>query len=853
MCKLKHLAVAAAIIGLATQVQAGYFAGSTDFEGANPLADGLWSDVGDAEIATAAINANLRPENRPSFFANTVTNVLAVDNDPPITRNLNDQGAAQSVGDGIYAEALISGTPLAFEANTPTNSSGDKILVYTRVNQGGTETNLCVLAAGSAAGGQPEEFRLVNTRIGKDDWHRVTISAKANGAYQIYLDGTLCTAAGDKDTFYAITAGDTVTSLAFKGSGFVDDLVLSNLDPAQIVHNLVWGEGFGSVSYTVDGAPGESLENATSPYAFQAPAGSEIILTGDTGYRTFAATNTIGASSISLALPSVTGIAKYFPQTATADQDGTVAHPFEIADVGDLLALQAAVQATNCAGICFVQVADIEFAGEATFAGIGTYVETSPSDGKPFSGIYDGQNYTISNVAFTDRPYAGIFNQVNGGTIKNLMVENLFFVGTGEKYSASIIGNAGNGATLQNLVAKGVFGSFGKPGNHNMAGIAIRLSGGGGGTLVKDCTNNAAIYGTYTKMAGICAITQVKVSGGPVTFEGCCNNGNLIMPSGGTAGRDGLAGIVGYVDDDTVLKDCANTTYGDSAFSTVLATAKIGQLVGWAHSHSLTDLGGNSAFYVRKMVADYNSACTITNFQYATVSGGMATTVTTLSANNGYLLERDVVASETPVFTLQDAGDRISFDTTIGTNNYYSFNGTIDAVAPWVVEVSTNDYVITYTAVSSGGTYAAGDEVDGTYLSADMARWLNIKKGAATKADFESRFDNDGLSLDDEFLFNTDPTVATTVSFAISDIAVSNSAVSNTVVLQVSLIRTENNAAVTDPIYGVLGIIGGQSVDRLNDWEMTLRDSKFSGGAPATATLTTNNKFFKALILMRAP
>ncbi len=695
MCKLKHLAVATAIIGLATHVQAGYFAGSTDLEGANPLADGLWSNVGDAEIATAAINANLRPENRPSFFANTVTNVLAVDNDPPITRNLNDEGTSQSVGDGIYAEALINGTPLAFEAATPTNSPGDKILVYTRVNQGGTETNLCVLAADSVAGGQPNEFRLVNTRIGKDDWHRVTISAKANGAYQIYLDGTLCTAAGDKDTFYAITAGDTVTSLAFKGSGFVDDLVLSNLDPAQIVHNLVWGEGFSSVSYSVDGAPGESLENATSPYAFQAPAGSEIILTGDTGYRTFAATNTIGASSISLALPSVTGIAKYFPQTDTADQDGTAANPFEIADVGDLLALQAAVQATNCAGICFVQVADIDFTGEAAFAGIGTYAETSPSDGKPFSGIYDGQNYTISNVTFTDRSYAGVFNQVDG-TIQNLTVSNLTFVGTGEKYSASIVGNAGNGATLQNLVAAGSFGSSEKPGNHNMAGIVIRACGGGAnGTLVKDCTNNAAIYGTYTKLAGICAITQHKVDGGPITFDGCVNNGNLTMPSGSTAGSDGLAGIVGYVSDNTVLKDCANTTYGDSAFSSVLATARIGQLVGYAYDHSLTDLGGNSAFYVKKMVGEYRSACTVTNFQYAPWSGGVATTVTSLSRNKTYMLEASIPASETPLLTLTADGDKISFDTLLG----YTFAGTIAAADTLAIEVSTNDHTITYRAM----------------------------------------------------------------------------------------------------------------------------------------------------------
>ncbi len=844
MCKLTHLAVAAVFAGLATQVQAGYFPGSTDFED-DPLANtAVWpsASIGEATItADTTVESAGRATYRPSGFSTTDReNVLSVDNDiaSPIVCNIN--GGETMPASTIYADVLIKGTPLANGAPVPEFGPNDKILVYTRVNADGTDTNLCVLAKPDA-NSLTNEYVFTSTHIGKDEWHRIIIEAVDNGTYKVYCDAFGQNALG---TYYPINGGASMSSLAFAGTGSVDDLILSDLIPEQPVTTLTWDTSFASVSYVV-GNETNALTVANGSYEFQ-PAGA-VTLIGNTGYRTFTAS---GSAGTEIALAAPTGIGMYFPQTATAGQDGSAANPFEIADVGDLLALQAAVQATNCAGICFVQVADIDFTGEATaFEGIGTYAETSPSDGKPFSGIYDGQNYTISNVTFTDRPYAGIFNQVDG-TVKNLAVQNLNFVGTGEKFSASIIGNAGNGATLQNLTASGTFGSTAMYGSHNMAGIVIRASGGGTGTLVKDCTNNATIYGSYTKMAGICAITQHKDAGGAVTFDGCVNNGNLIMHSmaapsvTSVSGRDGLAGIVGYVDDNTVLTNCMNTTYGDSAFSTDLDTAKIGQLVGWAHSYSLTDLGGNSAFYVRKMVAEYNSACAVTNLQYATTSGGVATTVTTLSANRGYTLERDVAASETPVFTLQAAGDRILFDTI----NHYSFNGTIAAVNPLVVEVSTNDYVITYKAVSTVEIYTQGDEVDETYLSADMARWLNIKKGNATKADFEGRLDNDGLSLTDEFLLNTDPTVATTVSFTISSIVVSN-----TVDLQISLIRTENNAAVTDPINGDLGIVGGHSVDDLSDWELSLRETKFSGGASAAATLTTTNKFFKALIVGRAP
>ena len=82
MRNMVHLAVvAASILGLATHVQAGFFAGSTDFEGDNPLADALWENVGEAEIvADASIASAPRASNLPPSFDETIrTNVLSVD------------------------------------------------------------------------------------------------------------------------------------------------------------------------------------------------------------------------------------------------------------------------------------------------------------------------------------------------------------------------------------------------------------------------------------------------------------------------------------------------------------------------------------------------------------------------------------------------------------------------------------------------------------------------------------------------------------------------------------------------------------------------------------------------------
>ena len=798
MCKLTHFAVAAALVGLATQVQAGYFPGSTDFED-DPLANtAVWpsASIGEATItADATVESAGRATYRPSKFSTTDReNVLSVDNDiaSPIVCNIN--GGETMPASTVYADFLVKSTPLANDAPVPEVGQYDKLLVYTRVNATGTDTNLCVLARPDP-NSLTNEYVFTSTHIGKDEWHRIIIEAVDNGTYKVYCDAFGQNALG---TYYPINGGSSMSSVAFAGTTSVDDLIFSDLIPEQPVTTLTWDTSFASVSYVV-GNETNALTVANGSYEFQ-PAGA-VTLIGNTGYRTFA---TSGSAGTEIVLAAPTGIDNYFPQTATAGQEGTAAHPFEIADVGDLLALQAAVQATNCADLCFVQVADIDFDGEAAFAGIGTYAETSPSDGKPFSGIYDGQNYTISNVTFTDRTYAGVFNQVDG-TIQNLTVSNLTFVGTGSSYSASIVGNAGNGATLQNLVAAGSFGSSEKPGNHNMAGIVIRACGGGAnGTLVSNCCNNAAIYGTYTTMAGICAITQHKVNGGPVTFVGCVNNGNLTMPSGDTAGRDGLAGIVGYVSDNTVLKDCMNTTYGELAFSTDLATAKIGQLVGYAYDHSLTDLGGNSAFYVKKMVGEYNSTCTVTNFQYATWTGGMATTVTELSRNKAYMLEADIPASETPVLTLTAHGDTISFHMVTG----YTFAGTIAAAESLAIEVSTDEYTITYTAYRTGPP-SFKDPEGRDIEDPTLVNWL--ADSGFTQADINA-LGNDAAAtekLHECYLLNCDFRMQDAGgSLSITDITVSNE-----VYLTVQLVRKapQGNGVITGKLcfYGANNLAAG--------------------------------------------
>ena len=346
-----------------------------------------------------------------------------------------------------------------------------------------------------------------------------------------------------------------------------------------------------------------------------------------------------------------TWTAGYFPRTATAGQEGTAANPFEIADVDDLQALAAY---TAGHGLCYVQTADINMASAGTFPGIGG----------DFTGTYDGGNKTISNIQFAADTYRGLFNKTTGATIKNLTINTVSFAAAGEGVEfggSAFVGKVYADTVLSNLTATGSVAA-GTPCNHSVAGIATRVYGTG--VKFFDCVNTASVYGEVRKVGGLLGIIQGTAS---VDFVGCSNSGTIVTTTKThhdigdnkdyTTGADGLGGIIAYANAATTLKNCSNT----GAIQTHVENtgAAVGGLIGKCGSVTITDLGGNSCAANMKMIGV--RAGTITGFQYATVSAGVATTVLSIAAGGDYLLE----GPATPSITLAD-GESITFDTALG-------------------------------------------------------------------------------------------------------------------------------------------------------------------------------------------
>ena len=537
-------------------------------------------------------------------------------------------------GDATYFDMYMQFNPCS---SAPELENDTKLAVYLDAS-----SNLYVMAGGGST---------AVTNLNPGTWARLTVAG--GDSFKVYLDGGLL------GEFSSRTGDASVKTVGFKGSGALDNYVARTTDPLYV------GEYAASIG----------TGNGSEKFATCAEALTEALKYGGSITR-----NLLGASA----------------------QDGSAAAPFQISDVDTLKAFQAAAAEGYGLDKCYVQTADIDMTSAGAFAGIGTYAKV-PTSGKPFVGTYDGQGYTISNVQRAGGDTQGIFNQVGvGGVVENLVVSNMYWDAelSGE-YGFAIVGNAGGGATLRNLTAEGTFASAAKPSTHNIAGIVVRVCGGATAdvaTTIDSCTNNATIYGGYTKLGGICAIVQQQTgfADGKVVFNNCANNGNLVCLRTST-GVTGNAGIIGYSSANNVeLTGC----YGNGVIinESGANTDKDAALIGYQYSnYTVKDNGGNSAPADKKMIATYGNATKVTGFQYATVANGVATTVTTLEAGNTYLLEGNVAASETPVFTLEAVGDTIAFNT-----NGYVFAGTVAAAGDMVDAVpSTVDAVITYTATAA--------------------------------------------------------------------------------------------------------------------------------------------------------
>lgn len=392
-------------------------------------------------------------------------------------------------------------------------------------------------------------------------------------------------------------------------------------------------------------------------------------------------------------------------------ESGTEEDPYQISSEADLAKITQYGMGEAGKGKCFELTADIALT--KPWAGIGTYNSATDC----FSGVFDGKGHKICNVVMADNGsdknnYRGFFNQIDGGTVRNLTVATTGF-GTADlpsgEYGCAAIAGAAYNATLENCVAEGVISS----GTHNVGGIVIRIKD----TSIIGCTNRVDVTGNYTKVAGVCVLNQNSTTG--CLIEGCVNEGTVTAANGTNAGRDGIAGIIAYVGDGLLtIRDCENkgaVAKGANASS----AAKVGQIIGYNYKGVKAFEGTIKGTTGVRMIGDVNGK-TIDR-HLATVSGSVATFVADSAIQSG----KSYASMATGTVMMPSIGLAVTID---------------DSLAPITVATSAGNAKV----VKDGNRYYSVASVGGELDITDAVRLAgkgskpNLTKGKEAAASYSA-------------------------------------------------------------------------------------------------------------------
>ena len=255
-----------------------------------------------------------------------------------------------------------------------------------------------------------------------------------------------------------------------------------------------------------------------------------------------------------------TGCGKYQP----AELNGAV---YEISNAGQLFWFAALVNGTltdgtaQNAAACAVLTTNIDLTGEA-WTPIG-------SESNPYTGTFDGQNYTISGMTIENaESYSGLFGNVTG-TVRDFTVTGSITI-TGSEAVSKVGGAVGSlGIKTAGGTVSGVTSDVDitvSAGNDHIGGVVGSMPENSSPT-VESCVYTGNI--TVTVKAGSVAGVVGYIRTG--TIQNCANQGGI-----NTGGNGSVGGILGYCNNGEIyIRNCYNS--GSIAAE---GTANVGAIVG---------------------------------------------------------------------------------------------------------------------------------------------------------------------------------------------------------------------------------------------------------------------------------
>ena len=357
---------------------------------------------------------------------------------------------------------------------------------------------------------------------------------------------------------------------------------------------------------------------------------------------------------------------------------GTEQNPYEISTATQLKAIN------NNLSACYKLTANIDLNGE-DFTPLGN------AESGTFSGIFDGNGFTISNLNVFSGKFAGLFG-CNEGTIKNVKLSGIYVYGT--RYIGGVVGqNTTLGSVFNCSVSSGdieaddgineiyaggiigynegfVEGTFSnnanlKINNESSSAVAGGIIGKNNSVYsvnITDSTNTGNISASGSKNTYCGGLVGINTSAVEITNS--TNTGNVSYSySYSRRSRSYSGGFVGYNSGDLTITDCTNSgnvlsSYDYPSFSGGFVGYNSGDLTitNSTNTGNVSSPGTGSGGFVG---VDYEGTITISN---STNTGNISGSSGGFVGSYSYNSKRTII-------------DSYCLTGSVGRNGNYGYNG----------------------------------------------------------------------------------------------------------------------------------------------------------------------------------
>ena len=422
----------------------------------------------------------------------------------------------------------------------------------------------------------------------------------------------------------------------------------------------------------------------------------------------------------------------------------------------------------------------------AGYVGIGDSLIPIGTQDSPFTGTFNGNNYTISNLTINvpTSSYVGLFGYASGN-ISNLNLTNINI--TGSQYVGGLIGYF-NAAILSGCSASGTISSTIIESNPTylpsyVGGLVGYLAGDGTGIISK-CYSSGNVIGSAENHGGL-----VGYKDAGTIINNSYSNANVTSYQNADYGT--IGGLVGYGFYGSI-DECFAT-----GLITVPGTYAIGGLVGRSYyttiNHSYWDINSTGNSNLPAGAPTLNDCVGYTTTQMKTLStftnGGWDIGVTPLTGNNGYPYLAWQNENNTPTWVIYEpvpnaptinsiipGNSNVTLSYTAGIDNGPPVDYFGITTSPSTSTTITSSSPVIINGLTNGNTYAFTMSAHNALGYSTSSNVVSAVPGIsnATTYTFTGPISGVVNTITDNFIITPNDIYTGTITISSSDLGISN-------------------------------------------------------------------------------